>query len=79
MIRLIMWDGIRMVLAGTLIGILGSLAITHLLQGLLYEIAPNDPVTLIGVVLVLSGVALIANYLPARRAASIDPIRSLSE
>ena len=78
-IRLIMWDGIRMVLAGTLIGILGSLAITHLLQGLLYQIAPNDPVTLIGVVLLLSGVALTANYLPARRAASIDPVRSLSE
>jgi putative ABC transport system permease protein len=78
-IRLIMWDGIRMVLAGTLIGILGSLGITHLLQGLLYEIAPNDPVTLIGVVLLLSGVALVAIYLPARRAASIDPVRSLSE
>jgi putative ABC transport system permease protein len=57
-IRLIMWDGIRMVLAGILIGILGSLGITHLRQGLLYQIAPNDPVTLIGVVLLLSGVAL---------------------
>jgi len=78
-IRLIMWDGIRMVLAGTLIGILGSLGITHLLQGLLYEVAPNDPVTLIGVVLLLSGVALVADYLPARRAASIDPVRSLSD
>jgi len=78
-IRLIMWDGIRMVLAGTLIGVLGSLGITHLLQGLLYQVAPNDPVTLTGVVLLLSGVALIANYLPARRAASIDPVRSLSE
>ena len=78
-IRLIMRDGLRLVLAGTLIGILGSLAITHFLQSLLYQITPNDPVTLIGVVLLLDGVALIANYLPARRAASIDPVRSLSD
>ena len=78
-IRLIMWDGMRMVLAGTLIGVLGSLGIAHLLQGLLYQVAPNDPATLIGVVLLLSGVALIANYLPAQRAASVDPVRSLSE
>jgi putative ABC transport system permease protein len=74
-IRLIMWDGTRMILSGTLIGILCSLGFTRLLQGLLYEVAPNDPVTLAGVVLLLTGVAFVASYLPARRAATIDPVQ----
>jgi ABC-type antimicrobial peptide transport system permease subunit len=78
-IRLIMWDGTRMLLSGMLIGLLGSLGVTHLLQGQLFQVAPNDPVTLVGVIILLSGVALIANYLPARRAATIDPVRSLNE
>jgi len=78
-IRLIMWDGTRMLLCGVLIGILGSIAVSHLLQGQLYQVAPNDPATLIGVILLLGAVALMANYLPARRAASIDPVRSLNE
>ena len=78
-IRLIMWDGTRMLLFGILIGILGSIGISRLLQGQLFQVGPNDPVTLIGVILLLSAVALIANYLPARRAASLDPVRSLND
>jgi putative ABC transport system permease protein len=78
-IRLIMWDGTRMLLCGVLIGTLGSIAVSHLLQGQLYQVAPNDPATLVGVILLLGVVALMANYLPARRAASIDPVRSLNE
>jgi len=78
-IRLIMWDGARMLLGGVLIGILGSIAVSHLLQGQLYQVAPNDPATLVGVILLLGAVALMANYLPAHRAASIDPVRSLTE
>jgi putative ABC transport system permease protein len=77
-IRLVMWDGARMILSGTLIGILCSLGLTRLLQGLLYEVGPHDPATLACVVLLLSGVAFVASYLPARRAATIDPVRSLS-
>jgi len=45
----------------------------------LYQVAPTDPATLVGVILLLGAVALMANYLPARRAASIDPVRSLTE
>jgi predicted permease len=78
-IRLIMWDGTRMLLCGVVIGILGSIAVSHLLQGQLYQVAPNDPATLAGVILLLGAVASMANYLPARRAASIDPVRSLNE
>jgi putative ABC transport system permease protein len=78
-ICLIMWDSVRMILSGILIGILCSLGLTRLLQGLLYEVGPYDPATLASVVLLLGGVALVASYLPARRAATIDPVRSLSE
>jgi putative ABC transport system permease protein len=77
-IRLVMWDGARMILSGTLIGIVCSLGLTRLLQGLLYEVGPHDPATFACVVLLLSGVAFVASYLPARRAATIDPVRSLS-
>jgi putative ABC transport system permease protein len=78
-IRLIMWDGARMILSGILIGILCSLGLTRLLQGLLYEVGPHDPATLACVVLLLSGVAFVASYLPARRAATMDPVRCLGE
>jgi ABC-type lipoprotein release transport system permease subunit len=59
------------------VGLLGSLAATRALSTLLYGVEPNDPVTLAAVVALLGGVALLASYLPARRAAAADPLDSL--
>jgi putative ABC transport system permease protein len=70
-------QGFKFALLGTGIGLAGALGLTRLLGSLLYNISPTDPLTFIFVSLVLVGVALLASYLPARRAASIDPMTAL--
>ena len=64
-------------LAGLVLGAAGSLALTRLLSTLLFGISPRDPATLIAVAAILFAVALLACYIPARRAASIDPTVAL--
>jgi putative ABC transport system permease protein len=65
------------VLAGLAAGVAGSAGLTQLLEGMLYEVRPLDPTVLGAVSLLLAAVALLASYLPARRAAKIDPIAAL--
>jgi len=69
--------GMQLTLIGLAIGAAGALALTRLLASLLFGISPRDPVTLIGVAAVLSAVALLACYIPARRAAAVDPLVAL--
>jgi putative ABC transport system permease protein len=67
----------QLTLIGLAIGAAGALALTRLLASLLFGISPRDPVTLIVVAAVLSTVALLACYIPARRAAAVDPLVAL--
>ena len=69
--------GMQLTLIGLAIGVAGALALTRLLASLLFGISPRDPVTLIVVAAVLSTVALLACYIPARRAAAVDPLVAL--
>jgi ABC-type antimicrobial peptide transport system permease subunit len=69
--------GVRMVALGLIIGVAGSLAVTGVLQSLLVNVSRLDPVTIVGVVVVLGVVAAAAAYLPARRASAIDPMIAL--
>jgi len=67
----------RTVLAGLVLGLMLSLAATRLLRSQLYEISPHDPVVFTVASLLLVGLALLASFLPARRAANVDPMVAL--
>ena len=76
-VALVVIGGMRLVLAGAAIGLVGAWGVTRLMQSLLYGIAPCDPLTFIVVTGLLSGAALLACYVPAMRAARIDPMSAL--
>ena len=77
LLGMVILRGMQLTLIGLAIGAAGALALTRLLASLLFGISPRDPVTLIGVAAVLSAVALLACYIPARRAAAVDPLVAL--
>jgi putative ABC transport system permease protein len=77
MLRLVFRRGLTPVLAGAAIGLAGTFALARLLSSLLFQLSPWDPATYTGVTLLLIGVALLACYLPARRAVRIDPMEAL--
>ncbi len=76
-LRLVVGQGLVLALIGTAGGLAGALALTRYLRTLLFDVSPTDPLTFIGVPLVLCVVALAASYLPARRAMKIDPMQAL--
>jgi putative ABC transport system permease protein len=70
-------QGVVLAAIGLAIGAAGSLAVTRLLGSMLFEVKPGDPVTLIGVSLLLMLVALAACYIPAHRASRVNPLVAL--
>ncbi len=76
-LRSVVGQGLRLTLMGTAIGLAGAVALTRVMASLLYDVSPTDPLTFAFVSLVLIGVAALASYLPARRAARIDPMVAL--
>jgi len=74
---LVIGRGARLAAIGAIIGVAGSLALTRLMKELLYGVSPTDPMTFAGVVVLLVTVALVACYVPARRAMRVDPMTAL--
>ena len=72
-LRLVLGEGVRLALVGAALGVAGALASTRVIRSLLFQTVPTDPVTFIVTPLVLAGVALLATYIPARRATRLDP------
>ena len=76
-LRLILWEGIRLIALGGLFGLCAALGLSRLLKSLLFSVGPYDPISFIGVVLLLTLVALVATLVPARSAMKVDPVVAL--
>jgi predicted permease len=76
-LQMVLRQGLGLALAGAAVGLVCALVVSHLMAGLLYGVRPTDPLTFAGVALLLIGVALLACYIPARRAIRVDPTVAL--
>lgn len=77
LLAMILRQGMTLVGIGLAIGLASAMGLTRLMKTLLFEVHPNDPITFVGVSVVLGAAALLACYVPARRALRIDPLRAL--
>ncbi|MGH9453760.1 MAG: ABC transporter permease, partial [Terriglobia bacterium] len=76
-LRMVVRQGLLMALVGGGLGLIGAVACGRLISSYLYEVRPSDPITLVSVVVLLSGISLLACYIPARRATKVDPMVAL--
>jgi putative ABC transport system permease protein len=75
--RMILRQGLALALVGAALGLISALLVSHLMAGLLFGVTPTDPLTFVGVTLVLTAVALAASYIPALRAMRVNPLVAL--
>ena len=76
-LRMVLRQGLRLAVTGAALGLMGSLALTRLLRGMLFEIDPFDPITFVALTVFVIGVAMLAAFVPARRAMRVDPMTAL--
>jgi len=76
-LKMVLRQGLGLAIAGAVVGLAGSVMVSHLITGLLYGVKPTDPATFGAVAVILMSVALIACYVPARRAMRVDPMIAL--
>ena len=76
-LKLVLGKGMALTMVGIVVGFVGAFGLTRFLSGMLYGIRPADPLTFVGVALLLAAVGLVAAYVPARRATKVDPMVAL--
>jgi len=74
---MVLRDGLRLGALGAAGGLVGALALSRVLRGLLHDVSPTDPATFAGAGLFLLAVSALASYVPARRATRVDPVIAL--
>jgi putative ABC transport system permease protein len=74
---MVLRDAMAAVVPGAVVGVAGALALTRLLRGILFGVAPTDPIAFAAAVALLGGVALLASWVPARRATRVDPLTAI--
>ena len=77
LLGLVLGDGLRLAAWGSLLGIAGAIGLTRLIRFMLYGVGPGDPITMVGVIVLLGVITLAASFVPARRATNVDPMTSL--
>jgi ABC-type antimicrobial peptide transport system permease subunit len=78
-LRMALAEGMRMVVLGLLAGLIGAAALTRFLRSLLFNVTATDPLVFAAIAVLLAAVALLACYIPARRATRVDPLVALRE
>jgi len=76
-LKMVLGQGLITVAIGLVVGLAGSLLLTRTMRSMLFEISPNDPLTVVGIALLLLLIAMLASYIPARRATRVDPMIAL--
>jgi ABC-type antimicrobial peptide transport system permease subunit len=76
-LTLVLRQGLMLISVGVIAGLVGAFALTRVMTGMLFEVSPSDPLTFIVIALLLTGVSLLACYIPARRATEVDPMTAL--
>jgi putative ABC transport system permease protein len=76
-LRMVVRDGLRLAVIGLAIGLGLALLATRMLSGLLFGVSPSDPATYVAISVILVGIAILASYIPARRATNVDPMIAL--
>ena len=77
MLKLVLKQGLKLAGGGVLLGAAGAAALAQLMKTLLFNVSASDPLTFVGVAVLLVGVAALACYVPARRATKVDPMIAL--
>jgi ABC-type antimicrobial peptide transport system permease subunit len=77
LLRMVLAQSAKLAIPGTILGVVLSLSLSQVVRGLVYQVSPTDPVIMTSVVLLVLVIALLASYIPARRAAATDPMSTL--
>ena len=78
-LRMLIGQGMVQIGIGVVLGLTGAWALTRIMKSLLFGVSATDPLTFAGVAMLLAAVALLACYIPARRAARVDPMQALRQ